>query len=78
MFSFLLGVIVGMLLVPFGIYLRAKKTGWDDSNVFNVFRVLFHLALHPKDFTLMQYEDGKKPFWYLVNDEYSEVVKSRP
>lgn len=78
MFSFLLGVIVGMLIVPFGIYLRAKKSGWDDSNVFNVFRVLFHLALHPKDFTLMQYEDGKKPFWYLVNDEYSEVVKSRP
>lgn len=78
MFSFLLGVIVGMLTVPFGIYLRAKKSGWDDSNVFNVFRVLFHLALHPKDFTLMQYEDGKKPFWYLVNDEYSEVVKSRP
>jgi hypothetical protein len=26
----------------------------------------------------MQYPDGKKPFWYLVEDELSEVVHSRP
>jgi hypothetical protein len=26
----------------------------------------------------MQYPDGKKPFWYLTKDEFSEVVDSRP
>ena len=25
-----------------------------------------------------EYEDGKKPFWYLTKDEFSEVVDSRP
>ena len=37
---FILGLIIGILLVPIMIYLRAKNTGWDDSNIFNVFRVL--------------------------------------
>lgn len=78
MVEFLLGIVLGVLLLPFIIYFRATKTGWDDSNIFNVFRVLCHLALHPKDFTLMQYPDGSKPFWYLTKDEFSEVVKTRP
>ena len=77
--SFILGIIIGVLLVPVIIYLRATKSeGWDDSNIFNIFRVLCHLALHPSDFTKMQYEDGKKPFWYISEDELSEVVDSRP
>lgn len=75
---FILGVIVGVLSVPLLVYLRARRSGWDDSNIFNVFRVLCHLALHPKDFTRMQYEDGKRPFWYLTKDELSEVVDVRP
>lgn len=75
---FILGIIIGILLVPTIIYLRATKSGWDDSNVFNVLRVLAHLALHPKDFTKMQYKDGKNPFWYLTKDELSEVVDVRP
>jgi hypothetical protein len=75
---FILGVIIGILLVPFIIYLRGRNSGWDDSNIFNTFRVLCHIALHPADFVLMQYPDGKKPFWYLVEDELSEVVNSRP
>ena len=75
---FILGVIIGILLVPMIIYLRGRNSGWDDSNVFNTFRVLCHLALHPADFVDMQYPDGKKPFWYLVDDELSEVVHSRP
>lgn len=75
---FIIGLIVGVFLVPLIIYFRARNTGWDDSNIFNVFRVLCHLALHPDDFTKMQYEDGKKPFWYLTKDEFSEVVNSRP
>ena len=78
MVEFLLGIVLGVLLLPFIIYFRATKIGWDDSNIFNVFRVLCHLALHPKDFTLMQYPDGSKPFWYLTKDEFSEVVKTRP
>ncbi len=75
---FILGMIIGALSVPFVIYFRARRTGWDDSNIFNVFRVLCHLALHPQDFALMQYPNGKKPFWYLTKDELSEVVDSRP
>lgn len=78
MLTFILGLIIGILLVPIMIYLRAKNTGWDDSNIFNVFRVLCHLALHPDDFTKMQYPDGKKPFWYLTEDEFSDIVKTRP
>ena len=76
--AFVLGLIFGVLLVPIIIYLRARRSGWDDSNIFNVFRVLCHLALHPKDFVKMQYEDGKKPFWYLTKDELSDIVDSRP
>lgn len=75
---FILGLILGVILLPLIIYFRATHTGWDDSNIFNVFRVLCHLALHPNDFVKMQYEDGKKPFWYLTKDEFSEVVNSRP
>lgn len=75
---FILGVIVGALLIPFIIYFRGRKSGWDDSNIFNVFRVICHLALHPADFIKMQYENGKKPFWYLTQDELSEVVDTRP
>lgn len=74
----ILGLLLGIAVVPLVIYLRAIHTGWDDSNFFNVLRVLCHLAMHPKDFTKMQYSDGKKPFWYLVKDEFSEVVNSRP
>jgi hypothetical protein len=75
---FIIGVIIGALLIPLIIYFRAKHSGWDDSNIFNVFRVICHLALHPEDFIRMQYEDGKKPFWYLTKDEFSEIVDSRP
>lgn len=75
---FILGLIIGVILVPVIIYLRARRSGWDDSNIFNVFRVLCHLALHPTDFIKMKYEDGKHPFWYLTKDEFSDVVDSRP
>ena len=73
-----LGILLGIATVPMVIYFRATHTGWDDSNFFNVLRVLCHLAMHPNDFVEMQYPDGKKPFWYLTKDEFSEVVDSRP
>lgn len=78
MFSFLFGIVVGILLLPLIIYFRACRSGWDDSNIFNVFRVLCHLALHPNDFTKMYYIDDRQPFWYLTKDEFSEIVKTRP
>ena len=62
---FIIGIILGILSIPIIIYLRSRRSGWDDSNIFNVFRVLCHLALHPEDFIRMQYEDGKKPFFLL-------------
>ena len=74
----ILGLIFGIILVPLVIYLRATHTGWDDSNFFNVLRVLCHLSMHPDDFTKLRYPDGKNPFWYLTKDEFSEVVNSRP
>lgn len=75
---FIVGLLLGVFLLPLIVYFRATHSGWDDSNFFNVLRVIAHLMLHPKDFTLMQYPDGKKPFWYLTKDEFSEVVNSRP
>ena len=75
---FIIGVIIGALLIPLIIYFRARHSRWDDSNIFNVLRVICHLALHPDDFLKMRYEDGKNPFWYLTKDEFSEVVDSRP
>lgn len=76
--SAILGLLIGVILFPIGLFLRARKSGWDDSNIFNIFHVLFHLALHPDDFTKMYYKNGKKPFWYLTKDEFSEVLYVRP
>ena len=75
---FFLGLISGTISIPLIVYFRAKRSGWDDSNFFNVLRVICHLALHPEDFLKMRYPDGKNPFWYLTKDEFSEVVDSRP
>ena len=44
----------------------------------NIIRVFAHLATHPDDFSLFQYPDGKKPFWYLDKDEFTDVVQTRP
>lgn len=75
----LLSMILGMLLFPAVLFIRASRSkAWDDSNVINMYRVVFHLMIHPADFGKLQFEDGKKPFWYINKDEYSEIVKSRP
>ena len=75
---FILGLLLGVILIPLIICFRAAQAVWDDSNVFNVVRVIAHVALHPEDFTKMRYPDGKNPFWYITKDEFSEVVDSRP
>ena len=74
-----LGIIIGNILLLNWIFLRTKNTSLDDSNVFNIFHVLFHLTLHPDDFTTkIYYKCGSKPFWYLTKDEFSEVLRIRP
>ena len=73
------GFQLGIIAFPFLLFLRARRDGaWDDSNMTNIFRVLAHLATHPSDFSRMQYSDGTKPFWYISEDELSDVVKTRP
>ena len=75
----ILSLIVGILLCPIVIFLRARKCeGWDNSNMTNILRVFSHLATHPDDFAKMQYEDGTKPFWYLSGDEFTDIVRTRP
>ena len=75
----MLSIIVGILLCPIVIFLRARKCNqWDSSNMTNIFRVFSHLATHPDDFSRFQYEDGKRPFWYLGGDEFTDIVKTRP
>lgn len=72
---FLLGVISFPLLA----FLRARRDDyWDDSNITNMIRLLSHVIAHPSDFAKMQYEDGKKPFWYLNKDEFKQIVNTRP
>lgn len=74
-----LSIILGVLLCPIVIFLRARKCDqWDSSNMTNILRVFSHLATHPDDFAKMQYPDGKKPFWYLSGDEFTDIVKTRP
>lgn len=77
--SFLSGLILGILLAPLVIFIRARRdSAWDDSNMMNIYRIVAHLATHPSDFGKMQYEDGKRPFWYINKDEFGEVVDTRP
>ena len=76
---FLSAFALGILACPIVIFLRARKCSqWDGSNMMNIFRVIAHLATHPDDFAKFQYEDGSKPFWYLLGDEFADVVKTRP
>lgn len=66
-----------MFLFPLILFLRARRSDrWDDSNLFNIYRVIAHLAIRPEDFGSMQYEDGTRPFWYINKDEFSQVVKT--
>jgi len=71
--------VLGALCLPLLLFLRARRDGgWDDSNMTNIYRVVAHLATHPSDFGKMQYPDGKQPFWYINEDELSDVVDTRP
>lgn len=70
-----LGILVGIGIFPLLLFVRARRAdGWDNSNVFNIYRVVAHLVVRPADFAKMRYEDGSIPFWYIGQDEFSEVV----
>ena len=74
----LLAFIIGILCCPLIIFLRARKCDrWDKSNMFNIYRVVAHLATHPDDFGKMYYDNGEKPFWYIDDDEFTDVVRTR-
>ena len=74
----LLAFLLGLLCCPLVIFLRARKCDrWDKSNMFNIYRVVAHLATHPDDFGKMYYDNGEKPFWYIDDDEFTDVVRTR-
>lgn len=74
----LLAFLLGLLCCPLVIFLRARKCDqWDKSNMFNIYRVVAHLATHPDDFGKMYYDNGEKPFWYIDDDEFIDVVRTR-
>lgn len=75
----LLAFVLGVILCPMLIFLRARKCDqWDSSNMTNIYRVIAHLATHPDDFGKMYYDNGEKPFWYIDDDEFTDVVQTRP
>lgn len=75
----IIAFLLGVILTPLLLFIRARKdASWDDSNMTNIYRIIAHLATHPSDFGKMQYSDGKKPFWYINKDEFSDVVDTRP
>lgn len=77
--SFLFGVFVGLFLfIAYVAYRAMRSDGWDDSNLTNVIRLISHVAIHPEDFGKMTYPDGTYPFWYVNQDEFEGVVKTRP
>jgi hypothetical protein len=71
--------ILGLLSFPLIAFIRARRSSsWDDSNMMNMIRLLSHVIAHPGDFGKMSYDNGKKPFWYINKDEFSDIVKTRP
>lgn len=79
---FFTGILVGALPL-IAICVRAMRDdAWDSSNVFNVLRVLGHLATHPSDFAHMWYvyqgTPSHRPFKYISRDEFSGNMRTRP
>jgi len=86
---FLMGIFA---LFGYMIWRCMRNEGWDDSNMTNALRLLSHVVLHPNDFGKMYYLDGwqlsllrkehgerlDRPFWYVSEDEFEGVVKTRP
>jgi hypothetical protein len=81
-------------VVGYGAARAMSSDGWDDSNVFNFLRLLLHVFMHPEDFGELFYLNDaarrrlkqdefptallQRPFWYISQDEFEGVVRSRP
>lgn len=84
MISAIAGFVLGVFtLLGYILWRMMRSDGWDGSNITNALRLLTHVTLHPEDFGKMWYLDidghpKKRPFWYVSEDELSEVVRSRP
>ena len=62
-------------MFPLFLFLRARRDkAWDKSNVFNIYRVIAYLAVHPSKFGELRDENGDYPFWYISKDEFSDIV----
>lgn len=86
--------VAGFVGCVFYIVLRMMRNdGWDDSNITNGLRLLSHTTIHSEDFSKMYYlteeqldllknnghdMSNARPFWYVSEDEFEGVVKTRP
>jgi len=91
--TFVGGFVVGVTgLLGYMIWRLMSNLEWDDSNMTNALRIVSHIVLHPNDFFRLYYmtdeelrvfveifgREPDRPHWYVIYDELSEVVKSRP
>lgn len=83
--------IAGFVACVMYIVYRMMKTIGDDSNMNNPLRLLSQATIHPEDFGRMYYltkdqmdllrnngHEPDRPGWYVDEDEFEGVVKSRP
>ena len=71
----ILSFLLGCFLFPALLFLRARRSDrWDKSNIFNIYRVVAYLAIHPEKFGELTDANGEKPFWYISKDEFSDIV----
>lgn len=72
---FISAFLLGCLLFPALLFLRARRSDrWDNSNIFNIYRVVAYLAIHPEKFAELTDSKGEKPFWYIEKDEFKDIV----
>lgn len=93
-FLFIAAQVCGAItMLGYILWRMMRNEGWDNSNITNALRLLSHVTLHSEDFARMYYlsdaqvklandlfpeEVIKRPFWYISEDELSEVVNTRP
>ena len=84
-------LIAGFIACIIYIVARMMKTIGDDSNMNNALRLLSQATIHPEDFGHMYYlthaqmdllrnngHEPDRPGWYVNDDEFESVVKTRP
>lgn len=71
----ILSFLLAILLFPALVFLRARRDdAWDDSNIFNMYRVIAYVTIHPSKLGELRTEDGMYPFWYINKDEFSDII----